>query len=91
MSALIRPPAPECEADVQGSESRTLPASNDEVRVGERLVRSSYTWMFTIEHIRGHYGQLEVAIHRQVLALHQSHFHTLAHNLFKQPSNRFDS
>jgi hypothetical protein len=46
--------------------------------------------MFTIEHIRGHYGQLEVAIHQQVLALHQSHFHTLAHNLFK-PSNRFDS
>src|SRR6266849_2418159 len=26
----------------------------------------------------------ETAIDRQVLALHQSHFHTLAHDLFKQ-------
>ena len=32
----------------------------------------------------GRIGFHEAAIHRQVPALHQSHFHTLAHDLFKQ-------
>ena len=29
-------------------------------------------------------GFHETAVDRQVLALHQAHFHTLAHDLFKQ-------